>query len=81
MTYKRILYVCTDCEELLSEACGYFDRNDLAVMPDGAWLCANCVDEITSLEAHGVHIPEDEFKPVFKDFPKPPEYRAAKEGE
>jgi hypothetical protein len=41
----KILYICADCYEGDNETCGYVDRRDLAVTPDGRWLCNECLDE------------------------------------
>lgn len=39
-----IMYVCEPCQENAPESCGYYDRTDLLVAPDGTWLCADCLD-------------------------------------
>ncbi|MGF6434361.1 hypothetical protein [Bradyrhizobium elkanii] len=44
MTKQRIMYVCSECAEGCPEACGHYDRTELRVMPDGAWLCESCFD-------------------------------------
>ena len=44
MIKQRIMYVCSECAEGCPEACGHYDRTELRVMPDGAWLCESCFD-------------------------------------
>lgn len=72
----NIMYVCKLCHENAPEACGHFDRKELAVMPDGTWLCSDCIDYASDDEMrdYGVSISEDEGRPYFKSFPHPPEY-------
>ncbi len=75
---RKIMYVCEECAEHNPEACGRWSREELAVMPDGAWLCENCADEFSILDDHGVEATgdvEDPVWPFFSDFPNPPEYK------
>lgn len=77
---RKIMYVCTDCAENNPEGCGHYDPKDLAVMPDGAWLCEMCAEELDILSDHGVTprgAVEDAEWPTFGEFPKPPEYAPA----
>jgi hypothetical protein len=41
----QIMYVCTCCAQNNPEGCGHYDRTELAVMPDGEWLCEGCFDD------------------------------------
>lgn len=59
----RIMYVCVGCHDALPESCGYWDRHDLAVMPDGRWLCQSCAEEF-----------EGEERVTWADLPSPPIY-------
>jgi len=69
---RRIMYVCTECADGLPESCGYYDRDDLRVMPDGRWLCQQCFDD-TDWKDRGED-PEAEDRKWWPDFPIPPEY-------
>ncbi|MEP0149971.1 hypothetical protein [Roseibium sp.] len=42
--FDKIMYVCVSCREHSPETCGH-DRQDLAVMPSGRWLCDSCLQE------------------------------------
>lgn len=53
----RILYVCTDCHDGGEEICGYADRRDLGVMPDGRWLCENCLAKLPESKTKGLECP------------------------
>jgi hypothetical protein len=70
MSDQRIMYCCTDCADNNAEACGYFDRDNLRVMPDGRWLCAGCFDE-TIFDRD-----ESDREKCWSDYPQPPEYSA-----
>jgi hypothetical protein len=72
MRYHRIMYVCSDCSDSLPESCGFYDRNDLRVIPDGRWLCEGCFDD-TDWKDRGED-PEAETSKLWADFPAPPEY-------
>lgn len=69
----KIMYVCGPCTDVAPESCGYFDRNELRVMPDGTWLCEGCFEN-GDLEDYGVKT-ED---PFWSDFKAPPEYTPAR---
>lgn len=60
---ERIMYVCTFCADNNPEMCGRFNRRELRVMPDGRWLCENCLEE-------------EIFEGETPCFPSPPEYVA-----
>lgn len=53
----RILYVCTDCHDSGEEICGFADRRDLRVMPDGRWLCENCLMKLPNHKSKGLKCP------------------------
>jgi hypothetical protein len=77
MVGRKIMYVCEYCADENPEGCGHFDPNDLAVMPNGTWLCENCADEFSCLEACGAQMigtVDDAEWPLFSDFPKPQIY-------
>lgn len=67
---NRIMYVCSDCADGNPECCGHFDRHDLAVMPNGDWLCEGCWDDLPGAQKWK---DEDDDK-SFSDMPSPPEY-------
>lgn len=71
---QRIMYCCTNCVDNYSEACGYFDRNDLRVLPDGRWLCDGCFDDTDQTE-RGNDNEDDEYR-GWGDLPAPQEYVA-----
>lgn len=66
---SRILYVCSFCADNNPEMCGHYDRTDLAVMPDGRWLCESCFDEERPAPND-----DEECAPSFVEMPRPPEY-------
>lgn len=66
----EIMYVCDQCADDAPEACGHYDRNALRVVPTGEWLCEGCFDE------RSFDLKDDEFMPMWSDFPSPPEYVA-----
>lgn len=70
MDERRIMYVCTDCADGRPECCGYYDRCELAVMPDGRWLCESCFEEAR----RDLVVDEDDYPPLFCDMPHPLEY-------
>ena len=47
---SKIMYVCESCAEGNPEGCGHYDPNELRVMPDGTWLCIECVQEVDPLD-------------------------------
>lgn len=71
MTENRVMYCCTFCADNNPEMCGFFDRDNLVVMPDGRWLCDSCFDE-TDPEERGSDPEGDGL--CRSDFPHPPEY-------
>ncbi len=72
-TQNRVMYVCTLCADENPEGCGHYDRRELAVMPDGSWLCEQCWDY---LPISGKFATEDDDR-SFDDFPNPPVYSVA----
>jgi len=42
--WPKIMYVCERCYENAPEMCGK-DRHDISVMPDGRWICNDCLHE------------------------------------
>jgi hypothetical protein len=66
---KRILYVCSQCANHCSEACGHYDRRELVVMPFGEWLCESCFDDWTCWRTD-----DDGDKLLWSSFEHPPEY-------
>jgi hypothetical protein len=77
MSKQRIMYVCEVCEEHAPESCGHFDRSELAVAHDGAWLCEGCWDEYdhqlpgNETAKHPTH---RSGRPFFNTASRPPEY-------
>ena len=69
MNEQRIMYCCAFCVGNFTEMCGYFDRDDLRVVPDGRWLCVSCFEE----EIFSMRKDEDDER-TWGDFPQPPEY-------
>ena len=63
---NRIMYVCTSCATESPETCGYYDREDLVVAPNGDWLCEGCAAAV--LEDMGLRhaklAPPPEYGPV-----------------
>ena len=75
---SKIMYVCEICSDEYPEGCGHYDRMDLAVMPDGTWLCEGCAAEFDNMADCGVTPAgtiDDPQWPKFSDFPCPPEYQ------
>ena len=69
----RIMYICEVCAESYPEGCGHYDRTDLAVMPDGRWLCEICFDDDDARLACSP--PGEPDEPLrWRDMPHPPEY-------
>lgn len=71
-----IMYVCEPCQENAPECCGYNDRKDIRVMPDGTWVCEFCFQENAS-DFDVRPLSEDGDMPIFSDFENPPEYKPA----
>jgi len=63
LTQRHIMYVCAECADSDPEACGHYDRRELAVMPDGRWLCENCASEAC-----------EDGDARYANLPCPPEY-------
>lgn len=70
LSERRIMYVCTECADGMPECCGHYDPSDLAVMPDGRWLCENCFEE----ERWSVCKDDESFPPMMSEMPHPPIY-------
>lgn len=71
---RRIMFCCEECVDNYPEGCGYFDRNELRVMPNGKWLCASCFDECDARD-YGVEERDEEgyfVKSNWTELPKPP---------
>jgi hypothetical protein len=66
------MYCCTSCADTNPEACGYFVRDSLRVMPDGRWLCDGCFDE-DYFEGRYT----EKGDKCWSDYPQPPEYAPA----
>lgn len=64
---KRIMYICESCEDQAPECCGHFDRKELRVTNDGAWLCEGCWDEDESTG----DIPFDKAPFMPPEYPEP----------
>lgn len=73
LTERRIMYVCTECADGMPECCGHYDRSDLAVMPDGRWLCENCFEE----ERWSLCKDDESYPPLMSEMPHPPVYLPA----
>ncbi len=75
---RRIMYVCTICEEHAPEGCGRFDRTDLRIIPDGRWVCDDCFNEILESDERGdreIDGGEDVEWQAWRDLPIPPEHK------
>ena len=71
----KILYVCTACERAYPEG-SCFERDQVRVMPNGAWVCEGCYEEdaVSFLPKPFVDFPDE--PPPWASFPEPPEYVA-----
>lgn len=71
----RVLFVCENCEEFNPDESPARSRDEIAVMPDGTWLCDECYDECEK-PYYGLPDPhnrdENYEHPEFKDMPRPP---------
>ena len=56
----RIMYVY--CSDANPECCGHYDRSELRVMPDGRWLCEECLEEERVTDDEGELIDYDTFQ-------------------
>lgn len=71
---RRVLFMCQCCEEDEPDG-AVCRREDIAVMPDGTWLCDSCYADCEKT-AYGL-IPsavEDFEFPGFEDLPRPAPY-------
>jgi len=70
----RILFVCACCDEFIKDESPARPREDIAIMPDGTWLCDECYSECDKLE-YGFPDPhnrdENYEHPEFEDLPRP----------
>jgi hypothetical protein len=72
MPCERIMYVCSQCVESGNhEWCGRYDPKELAVLPDGKWVCDGCYDDYSHSD---LDLTEDQSKPAFDSWPRPPVY-------
>jgi hypothetical protein len=58
-----ILYVCESCSDISPETCGKYDRSELRVLPNGDWICEDCI--LQNEETKGV---------LWESLLPPPEY-------
>ena len=74
MPAKRVMFCCESCADNYPEGCGYFDRDDLRVMPNGVWLCDGCFTDCDAYDYGFRDLDEDEeiAKPDWLDLPVPP---------
>lgn len=74
MPARRVMFCCESCADNYPEGCGYFDRDDLRVMPNGAWLCDGCFTDCDAYDYGFRDLDEDEeiAKPDWLDLPVPP---------
>ncbi len=74
MPAKRVMFCCESCADNYPEGCGYFDRDDLRVMPNGKWLCDGCFTDCDAYDYGFRDLDEDEemAKPDWRDLPVPP---------
>jgi len=72
----RVYFGCECCEEHAPEN-GVNCREDIGVMPDGAWLCDGCYSDCDK-SAYGMIASDvDDFEfPRFEDLPRPTPYLA-----
>lgn len=70
----RVYFACECCADYDPEN-GVFCRSDIAVMPDGTWLCDNCYVECDKTAYGIVCCDVDDFQfPRFEDLPRPAPY-------
>ena len=74
MPAKRVMFCCESCADNYPEGCGYFNRDDLRVMPNGVWLCDGCFTDCDAYDYGFRDRDEDEeiAKPDWLDLPVPP---------
>lgn len=70
----RVYFMCECCHDCDPEN-GVSCREDIAVMPDGTWLCDNCYSDCDKSEYGMVASDVDDFEfPRFEDLPRPMPY-------
>ena len=73
----RVFFMCASCEEHNPDG-AVGQREDIAVMPDGTWLCSGCYSDCEKTEYGMVANDVDDFTfPDFKNMPRPPAYPCA----
>lgn len=74
MPAKRVMFCCESCADNYPEGCGYFNRDDLRVMPNGVWLCDGCFTDCDAYDYGFRERDEDGelVKPDWADLPAPP---------
>ena len=74
MPARRVMFCCESCADNYPEGCGYFNRDDLRVMPNGAWLCDGCFTDCDAYDYGFRERDEDGelVKPDWADLPAPP---------
>lgn len=73
----RVYFACESCEEHNPEG-SVSPRSDIAVMPDGTWLCSGCYSDCEKTEYGLVANDVDDFMfPDFEDLPRPAIYPAS----
>ena len=75
MPARRVMFCCESCADNYPEGCGYFDRDDLRVMPNGVWLCDGCFTDCDAYDYGFRERDEDGelVKPDWADLPAPPD--------
>lgn len=72
----RVYFMCSSCEEHNPEG-AVGPRSDIAVMPDGTWLCDGCYSDCDKSAYGMVASDVDDFEfPRFEDLPRPAPYGA-----
>ena len=78
----RVLFVCACCDEFRKDESPARPIEDIAVMPDGTWLCNECYSECEKME-YGFPDPQNRDEsyehPEFEDLPKPTMYGSERE--
>lgn len=67
---KKIMYCCESCADNEPERCGYFDRNEIRVLPHGEWCCFGCHENVHQDDDDGIRL----NIPAWPELPLPPEY-------
>jgi hypothetical protein len=69
---RRVMFMCECCEENDPET-SVSHREDVAVMPDGTWLCSSCYEDCEKPYYGFISEDGDDFEyPRFEDLPRPP---------